>query len=222
MSLNLFEDITVKSVANQVYQAMKQAILDGRLAPGQQPNEMQLAEQLQVSRTPLREALRRLEVEGFIQRRRGSLYIPSLSRHELFCLYDIRARLEGLAANQAARCISEADLESLNAANERISEVQPGDPDQVLLKGEDFHHQIAIIANNPKNLEFIQNIMGHIARYRVFGTDEGRAAFFEDHLHVLQAFASRDAARAEEAMVQHIIHARDNVLEKLKDRLMEE
>ncbi len=222
MSLNLFENVAVKSVANQVYQAMKQAILEGRLAPGQQPNELQLAEQLQVSRTPLREALRRLEVEGFIQRRRGSLYIPTLSRHELFCLYDIRARLEGLAANLAARCISEAELTSLYAANERIGKVQPGDPDHVLLEGEDFHHWIATIANNPKNLEFIQNIMGHITRYRVFGTNEGRAAFFEDHQQVLQALANHNAARAEEAMIEHIIHARDNVLEKLRDRLIEE
>lgn len=211
MGIETLEGVTVETIATQVYQSVKRAVVQGRLAPGQQLNEVQLAEQLGISRTPLREALRRLEAEGFIMRRRGSLSIPLLSLDELVELYDIRARLEGLAAARAATRLTDDDLVALRAANANIKHAEHLGSTDVVLAGADFHRQIALIAHSQKTLEFLDNVLGHLARYRVYGTDKGRTSFPEDHLAVLDALAARDAQRAEQAMVTHVVRARDHV-----------
>ncbi len=216
MGSGTVDSVTVDTIATQVYQSVKRAILQGRLAPGQQLNEVQIAEQLGTSRTPLREALRRLEAEGFITRRRGALSIPLLSLDELVELHDLRGRLEGLAAARAATRLTDDDLVALRGANAKLLDL-----DDVVLAGAAFHNKIALIANSQKTLEFLDNVIGHISRYRAFGTSKGRISYPEDHLAILVALAARDPQQAEQAMLTHIMHARDHVIATFEQWLAE-
>ena len=109
--LNLDE---YKPLRDVVFENLREAIVEGRLKPGQRLMEVQLAEQLGVSRTPVREAIRKLELEGLVVMlpRKGA-YVANMSLKDLKDVLEIRASLEGLAASLAAERISDEDIKKL-------------------------------------------------------------------------------------------------------------
>lgn len=218
------EAIDLKSIGAQVYEAVKDAIVDGRLAPGQRLTELQLAEQLGVSRSPLREALRRLEAEGFIRRQRSRLLVPSLSRRELEDLCAIRMKLEGLAARQAAQRAIAEEVTELREIQARVAAryASTHRPDEIIFAGTEFHFAVSAMARNPKNVEFIRNVFDHLARYRIHSAFVGKEVFLEDHGRVIAAIAARDADAADAAMQGHVRHTLEQVLARLAERLADE
>lgn len=221
--INPFSAVRVNRVylSAQVHEAVKRAIVEGSLAPGQELSEVSLARQLNVSRTPLREAVKTLQAQGFLRRDGERLLVPELSRHELEDLYMIRAELEGLAARQAAQRATAAGVRELNACHARIRDEydRPDKVDQLVLAGTAFHHKIAELSGNPTNLAFIRNILDHIARYRSVGALEGREMYLEDHAGIVDAVARGDDAGAEGAVREHLRHALLHVLERLPEGL---
>ena len=107
--LNLYE---YKPLRDVVFENLREAILEGELKPGQRLMEVQLAEQLGVSRTPVREAIRKLELEGLvIMLPRKGAYVANMSLKDIIDVLEIRASLEGLAASLAAQRMSSDDID---------------------------------------------------------------------------------------------------------------
>jgi DNA-binding GntR family transcriptional regulator len=166
-----------------VYAELKRQILSLELPPGRRLFEPELSQQLQVSRTPLREALRLLLAEDLVvQLPTGGMVVRSLTPAETDELYTVRAALEGLMAAEAAERMTDAAAESLTrvvARNERLVEFA----EDAMNAGHDFHLQIAEIAAHGWAARLHQQIDGQMARYRAFTNQSQlrRTAALEEH-----------------------------------------
>src|SRR5687767_13772875 len=151
-----------------VYTELRRRILDLELRPGQRLYEPELATELQVSRTPLREALRLLLAEDLLdQLPTGGMVVRPLSANEIDELYGVRAVLEGLMAAEAARRLDDADAAALRGLvdrNERLVELA----DDAMKAGHDFHLRIAGVAGHGWASRLHSQVDGQMARYRVF------------------------------------------------------
>ena len=130
-----------KPLREVVYETLREAIKTGGLTPGERLMEIQLAEELGVSRTPVREAIRKLELERFVVMipRRGT-YVANLSLKDINEVFEIRAALDGLAAGLAAERITEEELEQLERLLVEISEhIDHHDNEKIVATDEAFH-----------------------------------------------------------------------------------
>lgn len=204
-----------------VYSELRRRILDLELRPGQRLYEPELSAELQVSRTPLREALRLLLAEDLLdQLPTGGMVVRPLSRTEIHELYGVRAALEGLMASEAATRVDAAGLEGLAqlvARNERLVEM----PQDAMNAGHDFHARIAEVADHAWARRMHAQIDGQMSRYRVFTnqTQERRSAALAEHDGILQALADHDAGRAKALAEAHVLAARDVALDAVEERL---
>ncbi len=204
-----------------VYGELKRRILSLDLPPGRRLFEPELSQQLQVSRTPLREALRLLLAEDLVEQLpTGGMVVRSLSADEIDELYTVRAALEGLIAAEAAKRMTEesaAGLTGLLARNERLVEFA----DDAMNAGHDFHLEIAEIAAHGWAARLHQQVDGQMARYRAFTnqTQLRRTAALEEHRGILDALITRDAARARQLAEAHVLAARDTALAAIGERL---
>jgi DNA-binding GntR family transcriptional regulator len=204
-----------------VYAELKRQILSLELPPGRRLYEPELSQQLQVSRTPLREALRLLLAEDLVdQLPTGGMVVRSLSAVEIDELYTVRAALEGLLAAEAAERMTEesaAALTRLVARNERLVEFA----EDAMNAGHDFHLEIAEIAGHGWAARLHQQVDGQMARYRAFTNQSQlrRTAALEEHRGILDALITRDAARARQLAEAHVLSARDTALATIGERL---
>jgi DNA-binding GntR family transcriptional regulator len=188
------------------YRRLLEALLDGRLKPGQRVRETQLAEQFGISRTPVREALRRLQNEGLLTTEpyRG-MTVARLDQQAVMELYLMREVLEGTAAGLAARHAADAEIDLLEdiLAEER----QAGeDPERRATLNRRFHGTIYHAAHNRYLLRSLNALRDSMAilgatTYKV----EGRAAkALAEHQTILAAIRARDPQSAEQAARRHI------------------
>jgi DNA-binding GntR family transcriptional regulator len=204
-----------------VYTELRRRILDLELEPGQRLYEPELAAELQVSRTPLREALRLLLAEDLLdQLPTGGMVVRPLSRTEIHELYGVRAALEGLMASEAALAVDPAGLQALTllvARNERLVEM----PADAMNAGHEFHQRIAAIAGHSWASRMHAQIDGQMSRYRVFTnqTQGRRSAALAEHRGILQALADHDPDLAKSLAEAHVLSARDVALDAVEERL---
>ena len=154
--LKLMENLTklnldeYKPLRDVVFENLREAIVEGRLKPGQRLMEVQLAEQLGVSRTPVREAIRKLELEGLVVMlpRKGA-YVANMSLKDLIDVLEIRASLEGLAASLAAERITDEDIKKLESIVEEFKDgINESNVEALLRKDVEFHECIFKSTNN--------------------------------------------------------------------------
>ena len=141
-----------KPLRDVVFENLRSAILEGKLKSGQRLMEVQLAEQLGVSRTPVREAIRKLELEGLVVMlpRKGA-YVANISVKDLMDVLEIRASLEGLGASLAAERRNDEDIKNLEELEVEFEEaVRTQNIDMLLKKDIEFHECIFKAANNKK------------------------------------------------------------------------
>jgi len=211
------------SGAHLVYGELRRRILDLELRPGQRLNEQELSTALNVSRTPLREALRLLLAEDLIdQLPTGGMVVRSLSATDIRELYGVRAVLEGLIAAEAAQRLTDADavaLRGLLVRNERLVDL----PDDAMHAGHDFHLRIAEVAGHEWASRLHGQVDVHMTRYRPFSnrTQERRSTALAEHEAILDALLARDAARVRALAEAHVLHARDAALATLGRQLDE-
>jgi DNA-binding GntR family transcriptional regulator len=196
------------SLTRQAYQRLRDLIVTLQLQPGALLNEAALMEQLQVGRTPLREALQRLAGEGLVvvRPRRGA-FVASLSLLDLQQLFEVRREIEGYAARLAAERAAPADLSALQAALDRLTAASAaGDPHALIEVDRAFHRALARAAHNrflESTLSRLYNLnlrLWYLALDRI-GPMQGAVA---EHQRVLDAVRRRDGAAAEAAIRQHI------------------
>lgn len=188
------------------YEQLRSLIVERRLEPGAPLSAPELADQLGVSRTPVREAIATLVVEGLAVRRgTNRTMVAPVSVEELGHVFDTRARLEGLIASDAARRVTDADLVVLERQillQDRLRD----DYTQVVRFGAEFHDELQRISGNGLAENLLRIVRGHVDRYRALTSARpGRASEAADeHRGVFEAVVARDPERAEAVMREHI------------------
>lgn len=203
--------IEVSNRRTQAWRVLRDSIVNGKLPAGTRLVGSQLAEQLGVSRTPLREALQLLEREGFVRRLpTGVVEVVGLNLDEIEEVYAIRARLEGLATRYAALRATPAELEHVRAIRMSMERAaQLGQSDELDAEGIEFHEYIHRISRLRFAVEQLDTMRDHIDRYRAQTINSpGRSrAILHEHADVVRCMEARDGDSAEQAMIRHIWNA---------------
>jgi DNA-binding GntR family transcriptional regulator len=199
------------SVADAVHGTLRKAIISGVLQPDSRLAEEDLARQFKVSRTPIREAMLRLEVEHLVERQpRRGLVVALVTREEVLELYVVRVSLDALAARLAAVTAGPLDIASLRAMQERIRHVQHDtDPLTLARMNVELHETICRIGRNGVLIDLMINVHDRIRRFP--GTtlaDPVRAlASVDEHDEIIAAIANHDPDSAERLAAEHMTAA---------------
>lgn len=195
---------TLRPRADDVYERLRSSIVRGEIRPNQRLVEVELAEQLEASRTPVREALQRLAAEGLVSSRRRGWIAREHSAEEIRQIYEIRMALEGFACRLTAERASPEVIDHI-AAIQRPEIMQPPYNDLVTINDR-FHDAIITASGNPSLIELIQRSRQYYFNYRIatlYTRDEADAAL-AGHERIVQALRDRDGARAEAMTREHI------------------
>ncbi|MCT2583406.1 GntR family transcriptional regulator [Actinophytocola gossypii] len=193
------------------YQRLKEAIRSGDLRPGQQLVESALAEWCEVSRTPIREALSKLQHDGLVERNERGLVVRERGPEEVLDIYETRITLEGTAARLAAERRSAHDLMLLRRALARLDRVTEGDVDAMVNGNRQFHVAVWRASRNVSLTDLLERLDLHLARYPATTlSSPGRwARSNEQHRAMVDAIEARDSATAEKVAIEHFTDARD-------------
>ncbi len=205
-----------KPLGEVVFENLRDAILTGKLAPGARLMEIQLAETLGVSRTPVREAMKRLEQEDFIEviPRKGA-YVKELNIKDIFDVLELRRLLEGFAAQFAAENMTDSDLKVMKKLlNDFEEAVEANDTEALIEIDYKYHDTIYGISKNSKLKETIKNLQEQFYRFRTiyFNEHHNYQTIIEGHCQILDALEARDAERAKDIVQAHI----DIVIQSVK------
>src|SRR6202161_1019757 len=197
---------TNATTAEAVYRALRHGILHGDLAPGERLRSDALANELRVSRTPVREALRKLEAEGFVARLGSGLIVSELSEQDLTELFYVREALEGMAARLAAENATPAEIAEIHELLEDMEAVRRrGDVDTLRRLTGEFHQLVCRAAHNNRLLQSLKTLLDHVRQTQtstLYG--EGRPAeALKEHRSLLRAIEARDGERAEQLAREH-------------------
>ena len=199
--------------ADMVYHAVRRAILEGELAPGDRLLEERLAADLGVSRTPVREAIARLEAERFVERSpRAGLIVTVITQREIEDVYAVREVLEGLAARLCAQVAATSDRQRLELLESEIElAAASGDSAAMEQANRRLHDTLAMASRNDTLIHSLQQIRFTFVRYGPTTMAEpGRAEVaVRQHRALLQAIFDRDEDAAERLAREHIASARN-------------
>lgn len=211
-----------KTLREQIVDSIKESVAMGKLKPGEKICETKLAEDLGISRTPLREAIQTLEAEGFLKviPRRGAV-VSEYSEKDIRDIYEIKATLEGLAARLATIEMTDADIDRLLSINDQLKSMS--------LKGESsvsrffkvhnqFHDIFLKASNNERLYQLNCQLMEPFKRFRLASLAiPGR---FEEaastHDKIIEAFRDRDAEKAERLVMENVKEGGAALLKKLE------
>ena len=213
-----------QSLQERTYKSLRTALLDGKFAVGERIFEAEVAQQLGVSRVPVREAVRRLQQDGLLEvRPRSGIYVTSVSADEADDIYRIRAALEGAAASLAAERITDSELATLRKLLQRERESKGNGrsrtPSQVVVRADEFHHAVHVYARSPRLFELLELIYAQVMQFRAITLSlPGRAdAAIHGHQRLYDALSKHDADAAERVMRDHIDSARRLLLARLNE-----
>ncbi len=213
-----------QSLRQQVYQALRKIILKGDLASGERVVETKLAEQLQVSRTPIREAIGQLQREKLIvSNPNGGFRVATLSVQDAIQLYDCRMALEKLSAADACEQITSKQLKKLEKCvllAEKLLESQQDKSNTLQLLEIDyqFHHLIAESSGNQWLLTLLEQVFDKMALLRIQTTKHNPQVLEIrlEHRQIYEAIAGGDANFAQETITEHLIASKVRVVQELE------
>lgn len=197
------------------YSLILDAIDNGIYRPGDRLVESELAERFGVSRTPVREALQRLETQSMLKRDGRSLIVATLDHNQLAELYTVRTELEALAARLAARHATPEEMRVLAGMVDE-DRASLGDPRTLARANRRFHHQIHLASHNRYLVQQLNLV--HRSMALMGGTTlaaKGRnSVSLDEHQAIVEAIAARDEAGAEAALRRHISMAYETRLKE--------
>jgi DNA-binding GntR family transcriptional regulator len=211
-----------RKVTDWVYEELKGAIVDLRLAPGEPLREATLAERLGVSKTPIREALTRLEQEGLVETTsfKGAV-VTRYSRQDLLEIYELRELLENAAVRAAAESMTEPDRARLDRIARESRRLQRGQEDRAGLAALISEFDVVLFdqVRNQRIQALIENLRAHLSRIGQLTAEiPGRIdASVNEHEKIVEAIAARDPVLAEQYMREHIRSVRDDQLRALEE-----
>lgn len=217
-NFNVNEYLPLRDV---VFNTLRQAIITGEFAPGKRLMEISLANRLGVSRTPVREAIRKLELEGLvIMIPRKGAQVARITEKNLRDVIEIRTVLEEFAAVLACERIDQSGLHDLRQAHEDfIRSVENGDILDIVDKDETFHDTIFRATNNDRLISIINNLREQFYRYRMEYVKDirQRSNLVEEHRELLDAISSRDSIKAKELMKTHLLNQQQEVINNIQE-----
>lgn len=213
-----------RSLRQQVYQALRQIILRGDLVSGERIIETKLAEQLQVSRTPIREAIGQLQREKLIvSNPNGGYKVATLSTKDAIQLYDCRIALEQLSIAEACQLATPQQLERLKnyvelAERAAGSDATESDSLQLLELDYQFHYLIAESSGNQWLLTLLTQVFDKMALLRIQTTKHNPQVLEIrlEHRQIYEAIAKREPDRARETIKEHLIASKIRVVRELE------
>lgn len=190
-----------QTLREKILETIREAILKGSLKPGEKVAEPELAERFGISRTPIREAFRQLESEGYLTviPRKGAV-VTSLSERDVAEFYSIKSILEGYAARIASERLSDKEIERLETINGRLEQLaREGDVKTFFRVHNEFHELFIKAAGNEKLYELISHLMMKFNRPRMASLSlPGRMEIsVQEHRKIIDAFKSKDGERAD-------------------------
>jgi len=210
-----------QTLREKILETIRDAILKGSMKPGEKVAEPELAERFGISRTPIREAFRQLESEGYLTviPRRGAV-VASLSERDIEEFYAIKSILEGYAAQIASERLQGKDIERLEAINTRLAELAAeGDVKTFFRVHNEFHELFIRASGNDKLFEIITQLMMKFNRLRMASLAlPGRMELsVQEHHKIIAAFKSHDGKKADNLVRKNavyggqvLIHSMDN------------
>jgi DNA-binding GntR family transcriptional regulator len=197
-----------ESIEKSVYKFLRKAVFSGYFQPGERLIEASLAEKLNISRTPLREAIKRLETEGLVKiiPNKGAAVLKS-SPEEIEEMYFIAGVLEGLAAYLAADNLSEADIDRMMKIELILEDEEcQSDYERWLKLNNEFHNVFISSCKKPLLINLLNQRTGHLGRYWYLGcTSPGMVdSCISGHRNILEAFSERNAEAARRAVEEHL------------------
>ena len=207
-----------KSLGEHVFESLKQAIIQGNITAGEWLVESHIAETLGISRTPVREAIHKLEREGLIERQpRGGFTVLGLNRNDIEETFGIRSVLEGYAARLAAEKHKKEELTPLEKKIEEFQNALERKKMDVLpVINTEFHDMLYALSKSPKLVHMINGLQDQIYRYRELILKEKKFAVTSnrDHIQLLKLIRKRDAEGAVQLVRDHILRGQEMVLKK--------
>ncbi len=202
-----------------VFQTLRQAILRGEIQPGERLMEIHLAQKLGVSRTPVREAIRMLELEGLVMTipRRGAV-VAEITVSDLEDVLEVRLALEELAVQIVCKKLTQEQLDEMKALAAGFRRTLDGDDVGECAQADmAFHEAIYNATGNKRLVQILNNLREQMYRYRMeyLKDKSSHRILVEEHAEILQALEARDEQRALEATRQHIARQREHIIAEL-------
>ena len=214
-----------KPLRDVVFETMRDAIITQVLKPGERLMEIQLADEMGVSRTPVREAIRKLELEGLVVMvpRKGA-YVAGVSMKDIHEVYEVRSALEMLAVTLAAERITEEELDALERQVLRESEEEDrqdgSDLDNIIYIDSSFHDIIYQAAHNQRLVQFVNILQEQLQRFRAASLARpGRSkTALEEHKQIVEALSERNGDLAAKLAREHIENAENAMIASMEEK----
>ena len=215
-----------KPLRDVVFETLRDAIITQVLKPGERLMEIQLADEMGVSRTPVREAIRKLELEGLVVMvpRKGA-YVAGVSMKDIHEVYEVRAALEMLAVTLAAERITEEELDALEQQVLRESEAESDTDehalDNIIYIDSSFHDIIYQAAHNQRLVQFVNILQEQLQRFRAASLSRpGRSkTALDEHKQIVEALAERNGELAAKLAKEHIENAENAMISGMEESI---
>lgn len=208
-----------KSMREKVYDTLKQMIIDGVIKPGERIIETEYSNKFQISRTPIREAIRMLELEGLVESQTtGGVIVKTLTREEISEIYKIRIALESLIIEEIIKKINNQDIKKLEKVLKNTKKAfEIKDIEKVFSLFTEFNQILYDIASLPKVTGMINNINLYLKRFRKLSIDNPsrKEEAFEDHVQILEAIKNKELSTAISINRMHLEKSMNFILSKL-------
>ena len=205
------------SIREQVYKRIRELILNGRIAPATRIVENKLAQQLGVSRTPVREALHVLEMEGFLDAiPRIGYQVREIHVEELDQICEIRKVNESLAARWALEKITPEEIAALEANLDAAeADVKGGSPEKFIPRDAEFHEILVRASRSQRLLEICHLLRRHMFLYRIESMYKEASALqaIAGHRRILASLMAKDPSEVETAVREHLDYVKSDILE---------
>lgn len=219
-NINTNEYLPLRDV---VFNTLRDAILTGKLVPGERLMENQLAEKLGVSRTPVREALRMLELENLVELvpRKGA-QVLDMSEKDITNILEVRSALEGLATSLACKKMTKEDLQQLkNMEVDFEKAVADNDVEHFVDIDEDFHDLIFAATENDKLINIFRNLRIQLYRYRMAqakNNETSMSTIVAHHRSIIRAIENHDAEEGASIAQGHIKYQTESILRFVRNK----
>ena len=221
-TVNMNEYLPLRDV---VFNTLRQAILRGELKPGERLMEIQLANKLGVSRTPIREAIRKLELEGLVLMipRKGA-EVADISEKSLRDVLEVRKALEELAVQLACDKITKEEIEDLKKAAEDFKKIlKSRDITEIAEADVRFHDIIFMATDNQKLVQLLNNLREQMYRFRVeyLKNEEVHPQLIAEHEKIIEHIMERDKVKASAIVSEHINNQVEGVIDIIRTKQSE-
>jgi DNA-binding GntR family transcriptional regulator len=209
-----------KPLREVIFNTIREAIIVGELKPGERLMEVQLADKMGVSRTPVREAIRKLELEGLVEMlpRKGA-HVADLSVKDIMDVLEVRSTLDGLASSLSASRITDEEIKELKHLNNQFENyIEKGNTQGMIKKDVEFHDVIYRSSRNDKLIQISNNLREQVQRFRVIYIKDYSSSreLIKEHADIYEAITLRDPEAAMKLAQKHIKNQEVAIIKAIK------